>query len=196
MMLNLVPKALKRFHFTGQPFSLHKLDDRDWVSAPERPKYDSEGGGRFSFSIPRVDDEESLRDPFFDFFVNSRRFVHASIIQNKRGIIRRMEDSLMMDQMKQLIEMQRKAQELQKQLEMIKVEKSNSSRSLSVTVNGAQRIEAIQIDPFWFSPDKKAPLESSLAQLINEAFDAAQRQSASQAAALMKDLKGLGIPGL
>ena len=107
-----------------------------------------------------------------------------------------MEDSLMMDQMKQLIEMQRKAQELQKQLEMIKVEKSNSSRSLSVTVNGAQRIEAIQIDPFWFSPDKKAPLESSLAQLINEAFDAAQRQSASQAAALMKDLKGLGIPGL
>jgi DNA-binding YbaB/EbfC family protein len=100
------------------------------------------------------------------------------------------------NQMKQIYEMQKKAKELQRQLETIKVEKSNQSRSLTVVVNGAQKIESIQIDPSWLSTDKKAALESSLAQLINDAFEAAQKQSASQAATLMKDLKGLGIPGL
>jgi DNA-binding YbaB/EbfC family protein len=102
----------------------------------------------------------------------------------------------MFNQMKQLYDMQKKAKELQRQLEMIKIEKSNTNRSLTVAVNGAQKVESIQIDPSWFSPDKKTALESSLVQLTNEAFEAAQKQSASQAAALMKDLKGLGLPGL
>ena len=102
----------------------------------------------------------------------------------------------MFNQMKQLYDMQKKAKELQRQLAAIKIEKSNASRSLAVEVNGAQKVESIQIDPSWFSPDKKAALESSLAELINEAFEAAQKQSAAQAATLMKDLKGLGLPGL
>ena len=54
-------------------------------------------------------------------------------------------------------------------------------------MNGAQKVESIQIDPSWLSPDKKAALESALVELINDAFEAAQKQSASQAAALMKD---------
>ena len=98
--------------------------------------------------------------------------------------------------MKQLYDMQKKAKELQRQLEAIKIEKKNSSRSLTVAVNGAQKVESIQIDPSWLSPDKKSALESSMVELINEAFETAQKQSATQAAALMKDLKGLGIPGL
>jgi DNA-binding YbaB/EbfC family protein len=102
----------------------------------------------------------------------------------------------MMNQMKQLYEMQKKAKDLQRQLETIKVEKSNSSGTLKVRVNGAQKIEAVEVDPVWLAADKKAALESSLVGLINEAFEGAQKQSASQAAALMKDLKGLGIPGL
>jgi DNA-binding YbaB/EbfC family protein len=102
----------------------------------------------------------------------------------------------MFNQMKQLYDMQKKAKELQRQLQLIKVEKSNTSRSLTVAVNGAQKVETIHIDPSWLAADKKAALESALAQLINEAFEAAQQQSASQAATLMKDLKGLGIPGL
>ena len=102
----------------------------------------------------------------------------------------------MFNQMKQLYEMQKKAKELQRQLEAIKVEKSNSDHTLTLTVNGAQRVEAIQIDAFWLTVDKKAALETSLVNLSNEAFEAAQKQSASQAASLMKDLKGLGIPGL
>ena len=100
------------------------------------------------------------------------------------------------NQMKQLYEMQKKAKELQQQLENIKVEKTNASRSLMIRANGGQKLEAIDIDPTWLAADKKTALETSLTQLINEAFQEAQRQGASQAASLMKDLKGLGIPGL
>jgi|ERR1035437_7828072 DNA-binding protein YbaB len=102
----------------------------------------------------------------------------------------------MFNQMKQLFEMQKKAKELQKQLESIKVEKTSSDRTLSVVVNGAQKLETLQLDPSWLVPDKKMDLERALVALINDAFDAAQKQSAAQAAALMKDLKGLGLPGL
>jgi DNA-binding YbaB/EbfC family protein len=99
----------------------------------------------------------------------------------------------MFNQMKQLQEMQKKAKELQKQLEAIKHEKSNSSRTLKVTVNGAQKVESMQIESSWFVPEKKAALETSLCQLINDAFFEIQKQTASQAATLMKDLKG--FPG-
>jgi len=102
----------------------------------------------------------------------------------------------MIDQMKQLYEMQKKAKDLQKQLEMIKVDKSNSSGTLKARVNGAQKLESIQVDPVWLAADKKAALESSLVDLINGAFEDAQKQSATQAAALMKSFKGLGITGL
>jgi len=102
----------------------------------------------------------------------------------------------MLNQMKQIYEMQKKAKELQRQLANIKVEKTNTSRSLTVRANGAQKLESMDIDPTWLAADKKSALETSLVQLINEAFEEAQKQSASQAATLMKDLKGLGIPGL
>ena len=102
----------------------------------------------------------------------------------------------MFNQMKQLYEMQKKAKDLQKQLEAIKVERTNSSQSIGVTVNGGQKVESIRIEPLWFAPEKKNALETSLVQVINEAFNEIQKQTASQAAMLMKDLKGLNIPGL
>ena len=102
----------------------------------------------------------------------------------------------MLNQMKQLYEMQKKAKDLQRQLELIKVEKSNTSGTLKVRVNGAQKLESIHCDPVWLAADKQSALQSALVDLINGAFEDAQKQSASQAAALMKDLKGLGIPGL
>ena len=102
----------------------------------------------------------------------------------------------MYNQMKQLYEMQKKAKDLQKQLEAIKIERTNASQSLGVTVNGSQRVESLRIEPSWFAPEKKNALETSLVQLINDAFNEIQKQTAAQAATLMKDLKGLNIPGL
>lgn len=102
----------------------------------------------------------------------------------------------MFNQMKQLYEMQKKAKDLQKQLEAIKIERTNSSKTIGATVNGAQRLESLRIEPSWLTPEKKNALETSLVQVINDAFNDIQKQTAAQAATLMKDLKGLNIPGL
>jgi|GEM_PF-433597 len=102
----------------------------------------------------------------------------------------------MFNQMKQLYEMQKKAKELQRQLENIKIEKSNFSKTLSVKANGAQRLESLTIDTGYLASDKKADLEKSLVKLINDALEDSQKQTATQAASLMKDFKGLNIPGL
>jgi len=105
------------------------------------------------------------------------------------------EGASMLNQMKQIYEMQKKAKELQKQLQAVKAEQTNSSRSLSITVNGIQKVESLRIDPLWLTPEKNAALEAALTQLINDAFEEVQKRSASQAASLMKDLKGLNLPG-
>jgi len=102
----------------------------------------------------------------------------------------------MFNQMKQLYEMQKKAKEIQKQLENIKIEKSNFSNSLTVKVNGAQKMESLTIDSSYLNEAKKADLEKSIVKLVNDALEDAQKQSATQAAAMMKGLQGLGIPGL
>lgn len=102
----------------------------------------------------------------------------------------------MFNQMKQLRDMQKKANDLQKQLQAIKHEKTNSSGTLAVIVNGAQKVESLRIEPSWFSADKKQALETALTSLINDAFGEIQKETAMKAASMMKDLKGLGIPGL
>jgi nucleoid-associated protein EbfC len=97
----------------------------------------------------------------------------------------------MLDKMKQLYEMQRKAQELKKQMENVRIEKT--SGGLKVVVNGLQSVETVSIDPSLLTPDKKSTLESGLAELINDAMSEIQKQTAAQAAGMMK---GLNIPGL
>ena len=102
----------------------------------------------------------------------------------------------MLNQMKQLMEMKKKAEELQRQLTKIKVERGNASNTLKATVNGAQRVESISIDASWFDPQKKDALERSMLEVINGAFDDVQRKAAMETASLMQGLKGLNIPGL
>jgi DNA-binding protein YbaB len=95
-----------------------------------------------------------------------------------------------------MYEMKKKFDEVQKQLELIKVEKSNFTKTLAVKANGTQKLESITIDTSYLSADKKSDLEASLVKLINDALTEAQKKSAEQAASLMQGLKGLNIPGL
>ena len=120
----------------------------------------------------------------------------ALSVEAWRRVLTNPKGDVMFNQMKQLYDMQKKAKELQRQLEAIKVEKTNFSKTLAVKANGAQRLENITIDSGYFNPDKKSDLEKSLVKLINDALEDAQKQSAMQAATLMKDFKGLNIPGL
>ncbi len=101
----------------------------------------------------------------------------------------------MFDQMKQLYQMKKKFDELQKQLQTIQIEKSNAG--MAVKVNGNQRIDSIQLDATWLSPDKKDALESSLRKLLNDALEDVQKKIAKeQGADLMKDLQGFKLPGM
>jgi len=104
------------------------------------------------------------------------------------------EKTHMFNQMKQLYEMQKKAKEIQRQLEGIKIEKTN--KNLTAKVNATQKVESLTIDSSYLTPDKKNDLEQTLVKLINEALEEAQKKSASQAAEMMKGLQGLNIPGL
>jgi DNA-binding protein YbaB len=101
----------------------------------------------------------------------------------------------MFNQMKQMYEMKKKFDEVQKQLETLKVEKTNFTKSLSVKANGTQRVESITIDSSWLSADKKSDLENGLVKIINDALQDAQKTGAMKAAELMKQ-SGLNIPGL
>jgi len=101
----------------------------------------------------------------------------------------------MFNQMKQLYDMQKKAKNLQKQLEAIQAEKSNSSGTLTAVVNGSQRVRSIKIDASWLAADKQSALESALVEVINGAFEEVQKKTAAQTATLMKDLQGLKLPG-
>jgi DNA-binding YbaB/EbfC family protein len=96
----------------------------------------------------------------------------------------------MLDKMKQLYEMQKKAKELQKQLEGVEIEKSSRDGLLRVNINGLQKVEAVSIDASYLTPDKKEALERGLAGLLNEAMEEIQKQTAAQAAGMMK-----GFPG-
>ncbi len=94
----------------------------------------------------------------------------------------------MLDKMKQLYDMQKKAKDLQRQMESIRAEKTSRDGLLRVTVNGAQKVESLSIDPAFLSADRQAELEKSLRELINEGFADVQKQAAAQAAQLMKGL--------
>jgi len=102
----------------------------------------------------------------------------------------------MFDKMKQMYDMQKKAKTLQKQLENIKVEKASSDGLIKLKVNGTQKVEMLWIDPSWLTVERKSKLETTICDLVNSSFADIQKTTATQAAELMKDLKGLNIPGL
>jgi DNA-binding YbaB/EbfC family protein len=97
----------------------------------------------------------------------------------------------MFDKMKQLYDMQKKARELQKQLESIKFEKASKDNLLRVNVNGTQRIESLSIGAEYLAPEKKEVLERAVRDLVNDALNEIQKQTAAQAASLMKGMPGL-----
>jgi DNA-binding YbaB/EbfC family protein len=92
----------------------------------------------------------------------------------------------MFDKMKQLYDLQKKAKEVQKKLEAMKVERSEGG--VKVAVNGVFKVEALEIDPSFLTPDRKAPLENLLKKLFSEAVQEAQKRSAAESQDLLKGL--------
>jgi DNA-binding protein YbaB len=97
----------------------------------------------------------------------------------------------MFDKMKQLMELQKKAKEMQKMLEGIRVEKSE--KGVTIALNGAFQVERVSVDEALLTPARKAELEQLLARLFGETAEEVRKRSAAEA---MGAMKGMGLPGL
>jgi DNA-binding YbaB/EbfC family protein len=95
--------------------------------------------------------------------------------------------------MKQAMEIRKKMEKVQKELEKKTVEVESGKGAVKVVANGHLRILSIKIDPSVVNPQKTGDLEKLVFKGVNDALDAAQDMAA-------KDLKevtgGLNIPGL
>jgi DNA-binding YbaB/EbfC family protein len=95
--------------------------------------------------------------------------------------------------MKQAMEIRKKMEKVQKELEKKTVEVESGKGAVKVVANGHLRILLIKIDPSVVNPQKTGDLEKLVFKGVNDALDAAQDMAA-------KDLKevtgGLNIPGL
>ncbi len=95
--------------------------------------------------------------------------------------------------MKQLYEFQKKAKQIQRELEEQSIETSREGGRLKVTFDGGQKMKNIVIAEELLTPQKKEVLERAIKDCVTEAI----QQSQKLAAGRMKDLTGgLGIPGL
>lgn len=92
----------------------------------------------------------------------------------------------MFGQMKQLYDLQKKAKELQKKLETINVEKTDSG--IKIRINGIFKVEMLEIDPSLLNLEKKQKLESQLCKIFSDTVQEVQKKSAMESKDLLKGL--------
>lgn len=90
----------------------------------------------------------------------------------------------MFDKMKQIYELQKKAKEIQKKLEEISVEQMEGG--IKIKVNGLFKVESLEIDPTFLSPDKKEKLELLLRKLFSDTIQEVQKRTAFESKDLLK----------
>jgi len=95
--------------------------------------------------------------------------------------------------MKQAQQMQRKMEEIKKELAQKEIKVSSGGGMIEITVNGQQEINEIKIEPDVIDVNEKEMLEDLILAAVNEAL----RQSKELAAQEMSKLTGgANIPGL
>lgn len=99
----------------------------------------------------------------------------------------------MFEKMKQLMDMRRMAQEAEKRLGEVRVEKAALGGKLRLTIDGNHRVLSLSIDESLLNAGQKATLEKALSALLTEASESVKREAAVHAMELMK---GMNIPGM
>ncbi len=100
----------------------------------------------------------------------------------------------MFGKMKELMELQKKAKEMEKAMGAMKVEKSTRDGKIRLVMNGNQKMESLNIDTSLFAPEQKSYVEKTLTELVSEAGEEVKKKSASQAMEMMKGMN-LKLPG-
>ncbi|MFA4888243.1 MAG: YbaB/EbfC family nucleoid-associated protein [Candidatus Omnitrophota bacterium] len=93
----------------------------------------------------------------------------------------------MFDKMKQLMDMQKKMQEIKRQLDNTNFDVASSDGLVKITMNGSQEVKGLTIQEA-----DKASLEKALMDTYNRAI----KRSHELAAQKMKEVTGLNLPGL
>lgn len=94
----------------------------------------------------------------------------------------------MLDKMKELYKLRRKAKKLQDELKNTKVEVEKLDGRLKIIMTADMQIEEIKIDPSVTSQEISQPLKEA----INEAAREAQKLAASK----MQEIGGFDLPAL
>jgi DNA-binding YbaB/EbfC family protein len=95
--------------------------------------------------------------------------------------------------MKQAQQMQRKMEEIKKELAQKEIKVSSGGGMIEIAINGQQEINEIKIEPDVIDVNEKEMLEDLILAAVNEAL----RQSKELAAQEMSKLTGgANIPGL
>ncbi|MDD5254565.1 MAG: YbaB/EbfC family nucleoid-associated protein [Candidatus Omnitrophica bacterium] len=97
----------------------------------------------------------------------------------------------MFDKIKGLMEMQKKMQQAKRELESTAFEVASPDGLVKLTMNGSQEVSALTIQGELTEAGKRA-LEQALKDVYNKAI----KRSQDIAAAKMKEITGLNIPGL
>jgi len=92
----------------------------------------------------------------------------------------------MLEKMKNIYELQKKANEIKNKLEAVKVEQMEGGNT--VKINGSLKVESLDLNPDFLVPENKEKLQSLLCNLLNNAISEAQKRSAVESAELFKGL--------
>jgi len=97
----------------------------------------------------------------------------------------------MFDKMKGLFEMQKKMQQIKRELENTNFDIQSSDGLVKITMNGSQEIKEVVIK------DNLGEIEKGqLANSLKDTFNRSIKRSQEIAAQKMKDVTGFNIPGL
>jgi len=97
----------------------------------------------------------------------------------------------MFDKIKGLMEMQKKMQEIKRELDNSSFEVQSSDGLVKITMNGSQEVKDVRINA-EIAEDQKEKLSKS----FRDAFNRSIKRSQELAAQKMKDVTGLNLPGM
>jgi DNA-binding YbaB/EbfC family protein len=97
----------------------------------------------------------------------------------------------MLDKMKALFEMQKKMQEVKRELDNTNFDIQSSDGLVKITMNGAQEVREVVIKDGLGESEKK-----NLPDSLKDAFNRGIKRSQEIAAQKMKDVTGFNLPGL
>ncbi len=89
----------------------------------------------------------------------------------------------MLNKMKDLLEMQKSAKQMQKQLQKISITVERLDGKIKMTFNGEKNVKDIQINKALLREENKSLLEQNIRQCINDASGKIQKE-------LLAEMKG------